>query len=98
MITTALWQKTFVLKQSTVVDLHTLKKLECGNISELSQKAKVDSPFYICFMPTSKKSEYYGMVVIKPGKDKIEVLQTEDDIVSMKNNNITFSVSVYVND
>lgn len=98
MITTALWQKTFILKKTTVVDLYTLKQIKCENIGDLQEKKKVESPFYICFLPTTKKTEFYGMVVLKPGKDKIEILQQEDDIVSMKNNNKTFSVSIYVSD
>lgn len=95
-ITNALWQKTFILKESIVVDLHTLRKIKAENISELSQKAKVDSPFFICFMPDKK--DFYGLVVIRPGKDKIKVLQEEEDIISLKNNNKTFSVSVYIKD
>jgi hypothetical protein len=95
-ITNALWQKTFILKESTVIDLKTLKKIKVENIGELSVKGKVDSPFFVCF--TAAKKEYSGMVVLKPGKDKIELLQNQNDIVCMKNNNKDYSATVYVND
>lgn len=98
MLTTALWQKTYVLKETLVVDLFTLKKIQVDNIADLSVKKNIDSPFYICFMPNTTKKEYYGMVVLKPNKDKIQILQEDKDIVSMKNNNKTFSVSIYVDD
>ncbi len=95
-ITNYLWQKTFILKESTVIDLKTLKKIKVENIGELSAKSKVDSPFFVCF--TGTKKEYSGMVVLKPGKDKIEILQEQQDIVCLKNNNKDFSATVYVND
>lgn len=97
MITNILWQKTFILKESTVIDLKTLKKIKVENIGELSAKAKVDSPFFVCFTSTNKK-DYSAMVILKPGKDKIEILQTQEDIASLKNNNKDYSATVYVND
>lgn len=96
MITNMLWQKTFILKESTVVDLKTLKIIKVENIGELSAKSKVDSPFFVCF--TGTKKEYFGLVVYRPGKDKIEILQEQKDIASLKNNNKDYSATVYVND
>ncbi len=92
-LTNALWQKTFVLTGPTVIDLHNLKKIKVENPQELSQKAKVDSPFYAYF--SAEKKDFVATVIIRPGKDKIELLT---DKASMKDNDKTYSVVVFVKD
>lgn len=90
-ITTSLWQKTFILKENTAVDLFKLKKISIKDEDTWSGAGN-DCPFYAYFKSTNKK-EYTGTIVIRPGKDKIQVLSQE---VSIGSNNITYSVSVFV--
>lgn len=95
-ITNAFYQKTFILKKECVIDMFSLKKIEVENLYELSQKAGVNSPFFICFTYNEEEKHFSGMVVLKPGKDKLDIMQDLKDLVSVKNNNKTYSASVWV--
>lgn len=90
-ITNFLYQKTFTLDKSFVVDLHSLKKIQVDNIEEFSQKLNVESPFFICLLINKKES--HGQVFFRPNEDKIEIHETK---VSIKNNNINYSATVYI--
>lgn len=92
-ITNFLYQKTFTLKEPIAVDLYTLKKIKLENIGELSDKSRIDSPFFIYF--TQSKKEFYGTVFFRPSSNKVE---EHGDIVNIKFNNIDYKVTVYIKD
>lgn len=103
-ITNIFFQKTFYLKDECIVDLFKLKKSDF----ETDTYDNVEHSFFVCFKKhvcddwcESEKCSgtyWYGEVVLKTSKEDLEILDSEEDTVTLKNNNKTYNGAVWVDE
>lgn len=104
-ITNIFFQKSFYLKNECVVDL---VKLKMSDFDENASYEDVKYPFFVCF----RKHEcedwceeekcpgpyWYGEVVLRTSKEDLEILDSEEDTVTLKNNNKKYNGAVWVDE
>lgn len=91
-LTNILYQKEYNLTEECCIDLKTLKKISMASSSK-NKKSNPQSPFYVFFSKRSDENGYTGTILFQEGKD---ILSTVPGVANIKNEEITFSASVYV--
>lgn len=104
-ITNIFFQKTFYLKKECIVDLFKLKISDFGE-DELYDDVK--HAFFVCFREHKCDEwcedsqcfgqHWYGEVVLKTSKEDLEILDSQEDTVTLKNNNINYNGAVWVDE
>lgn len=107
-ITNIFFQKTFYLKNECVVDLFKLKKTEMTGLDEFSVISKIDHPFFVCFLKHKcddwcddekcPGNHWYGEVVLRTSEEDLEVLDSEEDTVTLLNNDKIYNGAVWVDE